>query len=57
VYLIGIHDSVHPEHGYARLRETIVVLKMAPPELWSRAHSILCIGEDVVIYFGHQFLF
>jgi hypothetical protein len=31
VYLIGSHDLVHPEHGYARLRETIVVLQMAPP--------------------------
>jgi hypothetical protein len=57
VYLIGSHDLFHPEHGYARLRETIVILQMAPPELWSRAHSISYIGEDFVMYFGHQMLF
>jgi hypothetical protein len=56
VYLIGSHDLVHPKHGYARLRETIVVLQMAPPELWSRDHSISYIDEDIVMYFGHQFL-
>jgi hypothetical protein len=57
VYLIGNHDLVHPEHGYALLEETIIVLQMEPPEIWSWAHSILCIGEDVVMYFSHQFLF
>jgi hypothetical protein len=57
MYLIGIHDSVHPEYGYAHLGETIYVFQMEPPEFWSRAHLILCIGEDVVMYFGHQFLF
>jgi hypothetical protein len=57
MYLIGNHDLVHPKHGYSCLRETIVVLQIAPPELWSRAHSILCIGEDVVMYFGHQLHF
>jgi hypothetical protein len=56
MYLIGNHDLVHPEHGYACLEETIVVFQKAPPELWSGAHSILCIGEDVVMYFNHQFL-
>ena len=25
MYLIGIHDLFHPEHGYARLGETIVI--------------------------------
>ena len=57
MYLIGIHDLVHLEHGYARLSETIIFLQMAPLKLWSRAHLILCIGEDVVMYFGHHFLF
>jgi hypothetical protein len=57
MHFIGIHDSVHPKHGYACLRQTIVVLYMAPPELWPQAQSNLCIGEDVVMYFGHQFLF
>jgi hypothetical protein len=57
VYLIVKYDLFHPEHGYAHLRETIVVLQMAPPELWSRAHLILYIGEDIVMYFDHRFLF
>jgi hypothetical protein len=57
VYLIDNHDLGHPEHGYARLRETIVVLQMAPPELWYWAHLILYIGEDIVMNFAHQFLF
>ena len=25
MYLIGIHDLFHPEHGYARLWETIII--------------------------------
>jgi hypothetical protein len=56
VYLIDIHDLVHPEHGYACLGETIVVLQMELPKLWYQAHSIPYIGEDIVIYFGHHFL-
>jgi hypothetical protein len=40
VYFIGSHDLFHSEHGYARLGETIVILQMAPPELWSWAHSL-----------------
>jgi len=57
MYSIGSHDLLHPKHGYARLGETIVVLQMTPLELWSQAHLILYIGEDIVMYFSHQFLF
>ena len=57
MYFIGIHDLFHPEHGYAHLGETIVVLQMEPPELWPQSHSISYIGEDIVMYFRNQFLF
>jgi hypothetical protein len=40
MYLIGNHDLFHPDHGYARLGETTVILQMAPPKLWSRAHLL-----------------
>ena len=57
MYLIGMHDLFHPEHGYAHLGGIIFILQMAPPELWSPTHMILYICEDVVMYFGHQLLF
>jgi hypothetical protein len=57
MYLIVKHDLVYTEHGYAHLGETIVFLQMAPPELWSRAHLISYIGEDIVMYSSHQLLF
>jgi hypothetical protein len=33
LYLIRSHDLFHPEHGYACLRETIIILQMAPLEI------------------------
>jgi hypothetical protein len=57
MYLIGSDDFFHPEHGYICLGETIFILQMEPPELWSRTHSFLYIGEDFVMHFGHHMLF
>ena len=50
---------VYPEHGYARLREIVIVLQITPPELWSMDLSTPChpTYKDIVMYFDHKFLF
>ena len=51
----------YPEHGYARLGETFDIFcrrHLLIPDSW--AHSFITsvqIGEELVIYFGHQMLF
>jgi hypothetical protein len=46
VYLIGSHDSILSEHGYARLGETFVILQMAPPGSWSLGSLVQHISKD-----------
>jgi hypothetical protein len=46
VYLIGNHDLFHPEHGYACLRETIVVFADGTSRTLVLGSLILYIGED-----------
>ena len=46
MYFIGSHDLFHLEHGYARLRETIVILQMEPLEFWFLGSLVWYIGED-----------
>ena len=57
MYFIGSHDLFHLEHGYARLRETIVIF--ADGTSWTLVPGSLVsyIGEDFVMYFIHQMLF
>jgi hypothetical protein len=57
VYLIGIHDLFHPEHGYARLGETIVIFADGTSRTLVPGSLASYIGEDFVMYFGHQMLF
>ena len=46
VYLIGIHDVIHLEHGYAHLGETIFFLQMEPPEFWSLGSLVWYVDKD-----------
>jgi hypothetical protein len=57
VYLIGSHDLFHPEHGYARLGETIVIFADGTSQILVPGSLAPYIGEDFVMYFGHQMLF
>jgi hypothetical protein len=57
VYLIGNHDLFHPEHGYARLGETIVIFADGTSQTLVLGSLASYIGEDFVMYFSHQMLF
>jgi hypothetical protein len=36
----------HPEHGYARLGETIIILQKAPPDFWSLGSLVWYVDKD-----------
>jgi hypothetical protein len=57
VYLIGSHDLFHPEHGHARLEETIVIFTDGTSRTLVPGSLASYIGEDFVMYCGHQMLF
>ena len=57
MYFIGIHDLFQREHGYALLRETIVVFADGTSRTLVLGSLTSYIGEDFVMYFGHQMLF
>jgi hypothetical protein len=57
MYFIGNHDLFHPEHGYALLRETIFIFADGTSRTLVSGSLASYIGEDFVMYFGHQILF
>jgi hypothetical protein len=56
VYLIGIHDLFHPKHGYARLDETIFIFADGTFRTLVPGSLASYVGEDFVMYFGHEML-
>ena len=56
VYLIGNHDWFHLEYGYACLSETIVIFADGTIQTLVPSSLTSYIGEDFVMYFGHQIL-
>jgi hypothetical protein len=57
VYLIENHDLFHHDHGYARLKETIVIFVDDTSRTLVLGSLVSYIGEYFVIYFGHHMLF
>jgi hypothetical protein len=47
MYLIGSHDLFHPEHGYACLRETIVIFADDTSRTLVSGSLTSYIGEDL----------
>jgi hypothetical protein len=47
VYLIGSHDLFHPEHGYARLGETIIIFADGTSRTLVPGSLASYVGEDL----------
>ena len=56
VYLIGKHDLFHLDNGYSHPEETIVIFADGTSRTLVPGSLASYIGEDFVMYFGHQIL-
>jgi hypothetical protein len=57
MYFIGNHYLFHTDHGYASQSETIVIFVDGTSLTLVPGSLVSYIGEDFVMYFGHQMLF